>query len=366
MGRPIKTAFMGNTTTGGEQIQGYAWTAGDSAARESYIVKQKATSSYVMASINGTGVPGGGQVYLVNGAVTAAGQGNILVEPYGFSGVGATATANLGISGSPTVVVSGTGDTTADYYPTMVLSLQGGTYTGNQQANVTVQTVKVRTVAAENAGSGYVSGDYFLFTGPGFSTGANVVVNTVNAGGSITSLSVNNAGVYTSSQLRTDPLTANSAVTTSGVNATFNIGWGLNAVSVTNAGDYSVIPANPVSLSVVGSGVGGTINVTYSVSSVKVTAAGIDYDIPPNVVFSTGNATATALLSSTSVASVTVDSGGSGYTAKPTVSLTTNGTAGYARKITDNIVHTFDGKQYKWLLEGNTLPGPGWAHIKSS
>ncbi len=366
MGRPIKKAFMGNTTTGGEQIQGYAWTAGDSAARESYIVKQKSTSSYVMASINGTGVPGGGQVYLVNGAVTAAGQGNILVEPYGFSGVGATAVANLGISGSPTIVVSGTGDTTAEYYPSMVLSLIGGTYTGNQRANVTVQTVNVRTIAPQNAGSGYASGDYFLFTGPGFSTGANVVVNTVNAGGSITSLSINNAGVYTSSQLRSDPVTANSAVTTSGVNATFNIGWGINSVSVTNAGDYSVIPTNPVSLTTAGSGTGATINVTYSVSSVQVTAGGTDYDIPPNVVFSTGNATATAVLNGTSVASIGVDSGGSGYTAKPTVTLTTNGTSGYAQKITDNIVHTFDGRQYKWLLEGNSLPGPGWAHIKSS
>ena len=366
MGRPIKRAFMGNTTTGGEQIQGYAWTAGDSEARESYIVKQKATSSYVMASIDGTGVPGGGQVYLVNGAVTTAGQGNILVEPYGFSGVGATATANLGVSGSPTVVVSGTGDVTADYRPSEVLSLVGGTYTGNQRANVTVQSVNVRTVAAQNQGTGYAQGDYFIFSGAGFSTNANVVVSSVGRSGEITGLSVSAAGVYTSATLRADPVTANTAVTTGGASATFNFGWGLNTVSVANAGDYSAIPANPISLAGSVAGTGGTINVTYSISTVKVTAAGIDYDIPPNVVFSTGNATATALLSSTSVASVTVDSGGSGYTAKPTVSLTTNGTSGYARKITDSIVHTFDGRQYKWLLEGNNLPGPGWAHIKSS
>jgi hypothetical protein len=97
-----------------------------------------------------------------------------------------------------------------------------------------------------------------------------------------------------------------------------------------------------------------------------VTAGGSDYDIPPNVVFSTGNATAVSVVSSGSVVGVAVASGGSGYTAKPTVNLTTNGSAGYARKIAENIVYTFDGKQYKWLLEGNPLPGPGWAHIKSS
>lgn len=357
---------MGNTTTGGEQIQGYAWTAGDSEARESYIVKQKATSSYVMASIDGTGIPGGGQVYLVNGDVTAAGQGNILVEPYGFSGVGATAVANLGVSGSPTIVVSGSGDTDADYAPGEVLSVSGGTYTGNQQANVTVQSVKVRTVAAQNTGSNYAQGDYFIFSGAGFTTSANVVVSSVDGGGAITGLSISDAGVYTSATLRTDPVTANTAVTTSGANATFNIGWGLNAVSVTDAGDYSTIPANPVSLTGSANGTGGTINVTYSVSSVQVTAAGADYDIAPNVVFSTGNATATSVVSGGSVTGVGVDSGGSGYTAKPTVALTTNGTAGYAQKITDHIVHTFDGRQYKWLLEGNQLPGPGWAHIKSS
>jgi hypothetical protein len=366
MGRPIKKAFMGNTTTGGEQIQGYAWTAGDSEARESYLVKQKSTSSYVMASIDGTGVPGGGQVYLVNGAVTAAGQGNILVEPYGFSGVGATAVANLGISGSPTVVVSGTGDVTADYAPGEVLSLVGGTYTGNQRANVTVQSVNVRTIAAQNPGTGYAEGDYFIFSGAGYTTNANVVVSGVDGNGNITALTVSTAGVYTSATLPADPVTANTAVTSGGVNATFNIGWGLNAVSVTNAGDYSAIPTNPVALTGSAAGTGGTINVTYSVSTVQVTAGGADYDIPPNVVFSTGNATAVSVVSSGSVVGVAVASGGSGYTAKPTVNLTTNGSAGYARKIAENIVYTFDGKQYKWLLEGNPLPGPGWAHIKSS
>lgn len=357
---------MGNTSTSGEQIQGYAWTAGDSEARESYLVKQKSTSSYVMASIDGTGVPGGGQVYLVNGAVTAAGQGNILVEPYGFSGVGATAVANLGVSGSPTIVVSGTGDVTADYVPGEVLSLVGGTYTGNQQANVTVQSVNVRTVVAQNPGTGYAQGDYFIFSGAGFVSNANVVVSTVDGNGNITALSISSAGVFTGGTLPVDPVTASTAVTAGGSAATFNIGWGLNAVSVTDAGDYSAIPANPVSLTGSAAGTGGTINVTYSVSTVQVTAGGSDYDIPPNVVFDAGNATAVAVTSSGSVVGVAVDSGGSGYTAVPGVSLTTNGSAGYAQKITDRIVHTFDGKQYKWLLEGNPLPGPGWAHIKSS
>ena len=366
MGRPIKKAYTGNASTGGEQIEGYAWTAGDSAARVSYIVKQKSTSSYVMASVDGSGVRGGGQVYLVNGAVTGAGQGNIKVVPYGAQGQGATATANLGISGSPTIDTSGSGSTAADYYPTQTLSLVGGTYTGNQQANVTVQSVNVRTIGAPNAGANYAAGDYFLFSGPGFTTTANVVINTVNGTGAISTLSIVNAGVYTSSQLRTDPVTANTAVTTSGVNATFNIGWGLNAVSVLDAGDYATIPSNPVSLTGSGTGTGGKINVTYSVSTVKVTAQGSEYEVAPVVTFSTGAATAHTTINGGAVTSVVVDTGGSGYTANPTVTVAPLKTTAYARKITDRIVYTWEGAQYEWLLEDQTLPGYGWAHIKSS
>ena len=368
MGRPLKSVYFGNASTGGQQIEGYAWTAGDSQARLSHIVKQKTTNSYVMQSSDGTGVPGGGQVYLVNGSVTEAGQGNIRVLPYGDSGEGATATANLGAYGA-TVVVSGTGDVNADYYPSLVLNVTGGTYTGNQQANVAVQSVRLRTVAAQNPGTGYAQGDYFIFSGAGFTSNANVVVASVDGNGNIASLSISSAGVYTSSQLRTDPVTANTVVTSGGVNATFNLGWGINTLTIANAGDYPTIPSNPVSL--VGGGGGATANLVYAVSTVKVTAGGSGYnEEAPAVAFNPTGATATASISGGSVTTIAVNSGGTSYTAKPQVYLVPNGTGyaapGYATKITDQIVYTFDGRQFKWLLEGTPLPGPGWAHIKSS
>jgi hypothetical protein len=83
MGRPIKKAFIGNTSTAGQQLVGYAWTAGDSGPRPGYVVQQKGTGVFVMSSIDGSGVQGGGLVELVNGALTTAGQGNITVTPYG-------------------------------------------------------------------------------------------------------------------------------------------------------------------------------------------------------------------------------------------------------------------------------------------
>lgn len=364
MGRPINPHYIGNVSGVGQQIVGYAWVAGDDRARQSYIIKQRSTDSYNMASIDGKGVGRGGQIYLVNGGVTQAGQGNIKIVPYGAQGDGATATANLGISGSPTVFTSGTGGTGADYAPGEVLSLIGGTYTGNQQANVTVTSVSIRTATPVNpgAGGGYAIGDYFLFSGAGYSTTANILVSNVDVTGNVTAWSFNDPGVFTGT-LPADPVTANTEVTSAGVGVTWNIGWGINSVAVANSGDYTTIPANPVSLTGSVNGTGGKINVTYSVSTVKVTAGGSGYEVPPLVTFSSGGATAHTLLSGDAVSSVVVDSGGSGYSAKPTVTIRPVGATNYARKITNHIVYTFDGKQYMWLTEGNNLPGPGWAHI---
>ena len=113
MGRPINGNYIGNASATGQQIVGQAWVAGDSQTRLSYIVKQKGPTSYVMASVNGQGPAGGGVVQLVNGAVTQAGQGNITVTPYGATGSGATAIANVGIYDTVSVYVSGTGAYTA-------------------------------------------------------------------------------------------------------------------------------------------------------------------------------------------------------------------------------------------------------------
>ena len=366
MGRPIKKAYLGNSSTSGQQIVGNAWVAGDTQPRSSYIVKQRGTSSYVMASTNGNGPAGGGLVTLVNGNVTQAGQGNIVVTPYGATGNGAVASANLGISGSPAIAVSGTGAYTASYAPGEKLKLTGGTYTGNLQANVTVASVSIRTIAAATAGTSYAVGDYFIFSGAGYTANANVKVATVTAG-AISTLTVVNPGTYTNSVLPVSPVTANvQVVSAGGSGATFNIGWGLNTVAVTNKGDYTVLPTNPVSTSGSVNGVGGTLNVTYSVSSVQVTTPGSGYIGAPFVKFSTGNASAQAVVNSNgNVSTVQVLGGGNGYTAIPNVSIVDSGNVQYARKITDRIVYTFGGGQYEWLLSGQTLPGFGYATISS-
>ena len=364
MGRPIKKAFIGNTSASGQKIVGYAWTAGDSVARQSYIVSQKNTHSYVMASVNGSGVAGGGKIRLVNGPITGPGQGNIAITPYGAQGTGATATANLGVS-SATVTNSGSGAITASYVPTEVLHVTGGTYVGNRQANVSVNSVTWAAAAAVNLGASYQPNDFLYFAGSGYTTNVAIKVNTINAGGSITGISIVNGGVFTNSTLPVGPFTATSSNTVSGVGATFNARFGVNSLStVVNSGNYTALPSNPVSFTGSTLGTGAQANLTWFVSTVTVTAGGSGYEVPPAVTFSPTGATATTTLTGGSVHSVVVNTGGS-YTAVPTVSIAEALQALYASKITDRIVYTFNGNQYEWAFTGTTLPGYGWAHINS-
>lgn len=368
MGRPLKKQYFGNVTANGQTIVGNAWVAGDTVARPCWIYKQLSTDSFYWFSVDGTGPASGGQAYLVNGAITGPGQANITLYPYGAQGGGATGIANLGVY-SGTVIVSGTGAVTADYGVGNVLSVSGGTYTGNQQANVTVASVKVRTVAAAVGGSNYTVGDTFTFSTSGFSTNAILTVTTASATGAVTAVSITNAGVYTGATLPSDPVSPTSTTKTnvSATGATFNIGWGLNTFTIANTGDYRVLPANPVTLT--GAGGGATANLTYQVSSVQVTNGGSGFDagIEAGVTFTPANGAVAVGTANTagSVTSVTVTTAGSGFTAIPTVAIAPLDTPSSAAKIFDGTVTNFNGQNYKWLTQGNTLPDPTWASLNT-
>ena len=363
MGRPIKKAYMGNTSTTGQQVVGYAWVAGDDRARQSYVVSQKGTRSFVMKSVDGTGVKTGGKITLVNGPVTSAGYGNISVTPYGAQGSGATATANLKVS-SATVSVTGTGLNTANYVPTETLKVTGGTYVSNYVANVNIASVTWGNVATVNAGANYAANDVLNFSGAGYSTNASVKINTVNGGGAITSVSILNGGVFTNGTLPVGPFTASSNTSVAGVGATMNVRFGVNTLTVVNAGNYTALPSNPVSFTGSALGTGATANLVWAVNSVVVTAAGTGYEIPPAVTFTPTGATATTTLSGSGVSRVTVNTGGS-YTAVPTLKIAETLTALSAYKLTDRMVYTYNGNQYEWAFTGTTLPGYGWAHVGS-
>jgi hypothetical protein len=364
MGRPLKKSYIGNASASGQQIEGYAWTAGDSQARLSYIVKQKTNTRYVMASVDGSGVLGGGVVQLVNGPVTQAGQGNIMVTPYGAQGSGATATANLKVV-TVSTTVNGDGTTGHNYTPGTFVQVIGGTSTTGA-ANVEIASATWNAVGVNNAGSGYSANDLLTFSFAGWSTPAVIKVNTVNGTGAIQTVSIQNGGIYTGTSLPPGPYPASSNTSVTGVNATLNVQYGVYSFGpVISGGDYTILPTNPVSFTYGGSGAGAKANLVYGISTVHVTAGGSGYEVPPAVTFSSGNGSAHTVLSGSSVGSVVVDSAGNNYTSIPTVRIAEATPTAYARKITDRIVYTFDGKQYEWLLTGQTLPGYGWAHIKS-
>ena len=368
MGRPLKKQYFGNVTTSGQAIIGNAWINGDTVARPSWIVKQLTSSSYQWLSVDGQGPATPGQCYLVNGPITGPGQANIAVYPFGGEGGGATGVANLGVY-SATVVTSGTGTVDADYGVGNVLNVSGGTYTTNQQGNVTVASVKLRTIAAAVGGSNYTVGDTFTISGAGYATNVVVAVSTASATGGVTGVSIVNAGSKTTAGLPADPVTFTSQTVTnvSAAGATFNIGWGVNTLTVANAGDYRALAANPVTL--LGSGGGATANLTYLVSTVQVTNGGSGFDDNGGVAavtFSTGAATAVGTVNAAgSVSSVTVTAGGSGYTAIPTVAINPSVTPTLAAEVMDNTVKNFIGQTWSWLPQGYQLPGPTWAHINT-
>lgn len=364
MGRPLKKTYFGNVTASGQSIIGNAWVNGDSVARPSWIYKQLGTNTYYWFSVDGTGPATGGQAQLVNGECTGPGQANIAVYPYGADGGGATGLANLGVS-TATVATSGSGDVDADYGVGNVLSISGGTYTGNQQGNVTVASVKVRTIVAAVGGSDYTVGDTFTLSGAGYASNVVIAVSSADATGAVTGVTISNAGSKTTAGLPADPVTFTSQTTTNvgAAGATFNIGWGCNTLSIANAGQYRALPSNPVTLT--GSGGGATANLAWFVSNVQVTAGGSGFDQAPSVSFSSGAATATATIVGGSVTAITVTSGGSGYSAIPTVTIGASGTVTLAEKIMDSTVQNWSGQTWSWLPMGNALPDATWANLNT-
>lgn len=156
-------------------------------------------------------------------------------------------------TGSASVVAAGTG-----YQVGNTLTVSGGTFA--TASVLTVASVRAVTVAINAAGSGYQVNDTLTFTGGSYTTPVIVSVTSIGALGAITGVSLVQAGQYTGV---TAPTTNVSAFQTSGsgINATVNFTWGVNTVTVSTPGSYTVYPTNPVSVTG-GSGTSATFNLT--------------------------------------------------------------------------------------------------------
>lgn len=364
MGRPIKKKFIGNTGATGQQIAATAWIPGQGAPyTDAYITRQTGTGRYVMRANAGQAT---GTVSLVNGALTTAGQANIVVTPWGAGGSGATVAARLGAS-TVAINLAGGGIVGSSYLPSEKLGLIGGTRTAI--GNVTVNSVTIGNATIQNAGTGYATNSHLMFSGTDWTTAGNVKVATVDARGNIASLTLIDGGVFIGTSL---PGTNGLSVAPTSVNgqvgnsAVLNFRFDIASVSVTDAGIYSAIPSNPVALTPSSkSGTAANVNVTWTVTQVAVTAGGDQLYSAASVNFETGAATATATVSEGNISAVTVTAGGS-YSAVPNVSISGSTSKEYAAVIFDNTVRTFtNNRTYDWKFEGIPLTAPGQATIQS-
>jgi hypothetical protein len=240
-------------------------------------------------------------------------------------GGAATATATMRPTGLVTTVARGSGYTIGD------LTVVGGTFsTVALLTAVNFSTVAGQTQANYTGGeftgtftpgSGYNGGDTIAL-----SDGTVITVNSAGAtGGDVLTFTVTSAS--TSGHANWATLTQSN---TSGGGVGFTLTQDddnqgiftavLKQVGEIPIGEYTVIPADPVSTT--GNGSGATFNLDWGVRNVVVADGGEGYDSAPAVSFSGGaGTTATAVLTADVVTSVTVGAAGSGYSAVAVVTI---------------------------------------------
>lgn len=224
-------------------------------------------------------------------SVTVGTAGSYTTQPTATSTGGATYQVRMKLVTVSAVAAAGTVYTPAD-----VLTLAGGTATDSSHTSqLTVTTVKLVSATILAGGTGYGVSQTFNATVVGGTGTASVINVTGNPGGVVTTVnSITTPGSYTVLP------TLSGAATTGGTGTglTFNLVFGILAVTISRAGIYTTMPTNPVSVTG-GTGTLATFTLAFGVDSLVVTAAGAyDTGVAPTIVFSAGSAAATAILAS--------------------------------------------------------------------
>ena len=156
---------------------------------------------------------------------------------------------------SAAVQAPGTG-----YLVGTVLTVTGGTHTTASTLSVSSLQAVSAVPSTGGGGTNYAQGDTLTFSGSNFTTPVILTVSSVSSG-VITGLQITQAGQFTGP---TPPMTGiayTSETSTSGLGATVDFTWGVATVSVSVAGNYTVYPTNPVSVTS-GTGHSATFNLT--------------------------------------------------------------------------------------------------------
>jgi Phage tail sheath C-terminal domain len=161
--------------------------------------------------------------------------------------------ANLYVQ-SATVVAPGAGYAVND-----PLNIVGGVH--SVAAVATVTTIQATSASIAATGSGYAQNDTLTFSGAGYLSPVICTVTSVGGGGAITGISVTQGGQFNTAT-PSNPVTP-SGTSGGGNGVTVTLGWGVGAVTVTIAGNYTQAPTNPVAVTG-GSGTNATLNVTMN------------------------------------------------------------------------------------------------------
>ncbi len=272
MGRPIKKKFFGNTN-------------------------YNVPSTPLDNDIGGEGVAGV--------TINTSGNYNGVLPSVAFSApsipTGVTAT---GIVHGKAVQVASIAAAGTGYAMGNVLQASGGTKPTT--ATFTVTAVITTSATMTNGGSAYDLNDEIWFQSIGWSTPLKIRVTSstsgvINPGG----FTVIQQGVWSGpgaapTTVTGVPPTYNGSIDDNGNGAVFNLTWGVSAVSITNDGDYTAVPSNPVSTIVTPSGgTGATLDIRWGVKSVEMTENGSGYisvaDALPSFTAASGPGTQTAV-----------------------------------------------------------------------
>lgn len=150
-------------------------------------------------------------------------------------------------------------------------------------------------------------------------------------------------------------LTGGTADTFAVLEVTGETGGAIDSVTVDTKGQYSSLPANPVSQSSTsGSGTGADFNISsWNFTNVVIDTAGSGYQDDPVVTVSGGggeDAYVEVDTSSGNISAATVVETGTGYTSVPTLALDeAREEAEFAVTIQEHLVKTYQGNSYKWV-----------------
>lgn len=262
MGRPIPRGFIGDVSINGNQLRVVGVLDSAVGVEELYIKEQINPQKFTCVSVSNETREG--QILLQQADPQTVGEGRIAVSPFGGTG-GAEASA----------------------------------------------TMKLENAIIEDEGTGYTVGDLLTLDGGSNTTSAVVEVTSVDTGGEILSLTVNDTGA-----------------------------------------GYTSLPIQPITLSG-GTGTGSTITATWEIDTITVDSAGSGYTEAPLITFAsdTGSgAEASATISGGSVSGIIVDSSGDNYLEIPSVAIESPSQES-ARTIQTHLVKTFEGSIYEFEID---------------